>query len=579
MAKRIDWRLRATAVGFVMSFAVALSGCVGPSLRITPGITSGPTVSDLVDHVACEVGRAYEERAADAPPDLPRDKLAAWNSRQSLWRKLYNYSFVGAVDLTLAVTDTDSAGYTYSRVTPLTGNGKSAKPYTYSGMGSTSATNNRTLALGLQVNGTQIRNVEQDYNLDVRRIVDAYENADIIKTIQSAQLNANNPKFPYCAPRTRGPSIGARLESQLQGNLALPETIEAGLIALDRSGVYNIYGSGGPTRFVDIIGAPQAFIAHGPAGGAGLGTGGSSGGGASSGKVSFASKVDFSITDGIGGGPTYALLVSKLSGGSSGGGGQPLNFSRMTEDSFTVTFGATCMQPKGKESETLATFDAMISPAAPTPAPVAPVPAPPAPVAPAPVAPAPALPAPVALAPALPPPAVLGMTVSGTTPDRSPNGASYNFAFTLSAAAWMSAQTGGIVPTMFSAGSVSSQLADRIVLKDGSGEIAEGAVLWTGYVRADGRYDLRGIVKSQITGNVVGQIWLSGDTKNLLNKSSGGITIQHMPYNLLDHLADNTVDEDYWSTVLACDAVTATQIQAVQDDLQNKTLLQTYLRQ
>jgi len=563
-----------------------MPGCVGPTLRITPGISSGPTVGDLVDHIACEVGKDYEEHTdPSGAAGLSGNKLVEWNYRQQLWRHFYTESFVGAVDLTLMVTDSDSAGFSYGWITPLTGNGKSAKPYVYSGQGSTSGTYNRTLALGLQLSGTQDRNVEQDYNLDVRSIIDEYEAATI------DLKHANDPQFPYCARRKSGPSLVRRMESSLQGNLALPETIEDGLIALDRSSTYNIYGANGPSRLVDVLPPqPQPQPAHALAAGpSSLGTGGGgSGAVTSSGKASFASKVDFYLTSGVGGGPTFTLLLSKLStsaggggsGGASGGGAggsQPLNFSRMTQDSFTVTFAATCKLPD-KEARIRANFVIMTD--------------------------APQVAGGLAT--------IRGLTVYGSTSDLSDQDGVYDFAFTISnptvlGTSWLSYLRKGAGQVLASAPIAFSSQSDQFVLEAplSHSVVGIGTINWAGFVDGKGHYNLRGVVNSSMTGNVIGQIWLSGETKDLLKgvvktslpgnlieqiwptretqspawPKTSTLEIEHLPYYLRSHLTDDSPDKNYWSTIPGCDAITAGQIQNIQDDVSNKTLLQSYLRQ
>ena len=62
----------------------------------------------------------------------------------------------------------------------------------------------------------------------------------------------------------------------------------------------------------------------------------------SAGASSFSEKIDFSLTWGVNGGPSWNLLKFKGPGGGGGANGQLLNYSRQKQDTLISTFSATC---------------------------------------------------------------------------------------------------------------------------------------------------------------------------------------------------------------------------------------------
>jgi hypothetical protein len=367
----------------VAAAALIAAGCKSPNLFLGTGSTrtvsgSEPTVNQLVDHLACEIGRTYNENAGiptgeESPSSAKLRRDPPSEEHQRRWKRLVENNFVAAIDLTLMVTRTEGVNPSVSYIWPLDGAGHSISPISYSGT-PTPTTFNTTLALGFQLNSTADRNVEQDFLVDMRSLVAQYnftdehlqypESDDDAKARAQDAYNrrinrATEPSaFPYCLPRGAVTASTAISQVPLRGNMALFEMIEDGLSSLDRSSAYNLYGTSGPTHLVDAIAHGIVVTAAGaPSGGASAGT--------SAGKTSFGSKVDFFITSGVNGGPSLSLLNWKAGagGGGSGGGsassgggaaagagggsgGQLGNYSRMTQDSLTVTFGATCAAPE-----------------------------------------------------------------------------------------------------------------------------------------------------------------------------------------------------------------------------------------
>jgi len=289
-----------------------LGGCFSPTLTIFPHQKSNVTVGDLVDHIACELGQEYERHSTD-----------------DIWRHLVDDNFVAQIDLTLTVTQSEGFNPSYSWIKPTLGNGAPIDPTTYAqGMTGTQATYNKTLSVGLQLNGTQDRNVEQDYSIDMRGLWESYKSAQAeIDAQGKSGPHEQDHRFPYCRPKTdNGASNFSGVHSPLQGRMALSETIADGLSSLQRSSTYNIYGSSGPTRYTDVFtpsGAPppQRFFGLAPPSPAGGNQQPSGAASAGTSKTSFGSKVDFFITEGLNGGYAISLLKHKLAAGSGGGGG------------------------------------------------------------------------------------------------------------------------------------------------------------------------------------------------------------------------------------------------------------------
>ena len=304
---------------------VSFFGCATtPSLLLSPGSTAGPTVGDLVDHLACELGKSYEESQKKGGEKATR------------WHQLIENNFVASVELTLMVTRNEGFNPSFSWITPLTGAGNVISPIIDNGVGTqTQATFNRTLSLGLQLNGSQDYKVVQNYMIDMRNLVLQYRKygekldpeSDFINKLEQNKVNLSS--FPYCLPRggERKPNY-ASLSSPLKGNMELDETIDDGLIAIERSKNYNIYGTSGPTSYDDVefpeinakMASQPAFIegqtlslmkvddkSKGNGGGA-LSGGGTTGGN----PTMFGSVIDFYITMGISGGPSITTLKEKI---------------------------------------------------------------------------------------------------------------------------------------------------------------------------------------------------------------------------------------------------------------------------
>jgi hypothetical protein len=370
---------------------VLLAGCT-PPLEIGAGGNTGPAVISLVRHLNCELATAYGNVVFGSGDGHPMQ------TDPDLWKRLYDDEFVAAVDLTLTVTHTQGFNPSLSFMTPLSATGTVLTTPNGNVLGSSSSSMfNQSLALGFQLDGTQDRNFDVQYIIDLHRLVGTIE--------QAGQKDWKDAKDKICQEsRGNGPMSYAASTSEqgfsgLQGDLDLAETINDGLLVLDFTGRTNIYGTSGPTRTADEGGGAGTAIATAkqpPAAtavpteaqargdqesklldenvaaraaelaGSGHG-GGNTGGGAAgqAGNATFSSKIDFSVVEGINGGPNYSILRFKGPGGGSGagggggaggagggaaggggGGGQLISANRTALDSLSVTFSPTCRVSK-----------------------------------------------------------------------------------------------------------------------------------------------------------------------------------------------------------------------------------------
>ena len=516
---------------------------------------SAPTVHDLVDHTSCELAKSYR----DVIPIENEASGAELTARQQMWRHLVEDNFVAAVDLTLQVTHNDGFNPSLNFIQPLNGVGSSLpKPFTYSGQGATSSTYNESLAIGLQLSGAQDRNIEQDYQIDMRDLVALYDQyhptkggyaaiSDVIdKEIKKNGMSRS--QFPYCG----GPGEDARFEtygSPLQGNLRVAEVLEDGLGALEHAKSYNIYGSSGPSTYSQlrplVVPAPPGKVGVLAAGGANSQSAPQSS--TSGGKTSFGSKIDFSIVWGVNGGPSISLLRFKAgagsggggtgassgggggSGGSGGGGGGPLTFTRSTVDSATFTFGATCSAPIAPETPQKVQFKVGKAPAKLVTASF-----------------------------------IIGSMDYETTIEPTSDNAVWPFILDAG---------------HFSAAIVAAQ--GSLSVKSAGVSQAKAAVQWSGYILDDGRFVLRGTISNLLTGQTAGQIWLEGPSNTLKFDTPTDLptSLTHFPTNLALSLADKPLPTvDYWSAIPTCDSMTAVQKQNTIDLLTLQNQYQTFFR-
>jgi hypothetical protein len=316
---------------------VSIASCVStfgtPSLKhgVVP-FRNGPNVAALVVHTNCEIATAIYE-------SMPRPGATltdAQTARHGLWQKLYDENFVATVDFTLTATNTEGFDPSVSWVTPLTSQGHfiSAVPSTAanggSTTGSTMATYNRTLAVGIQANGSQDRNFDLTYVIDLHRLYEAVQ-----QEVKDQETAANKHlTYRYVPLSEICTEPGTASATSLDGDLDLPETIDFGLQGLNKGRKFE-YGAEGPVPRPTAranaakkenkearIGAAapaqpspespaeveaQEFNPNAVVGGAGAAPPKTAMGPQAT-NTTFSSKMDFTIIQGANGGPSWQLL-------------------------------------------------------------------------------------------------------------------------------------------------------------------------------------------------------------------------------------------------------------------------------
>ena len=312
-AIRKAYRLAQTGLG--LGASLAATGCATPSLNLTPGAPTGPSVVQVEDHITCILATQLENHIGPKADQSSDD--------YKLWRHLVDDNFLATINLTLFVTKSEGFNPSLNYIEPLTNLGGHIAKTVESSNGITSPTNvtantyNLTLAMGVQLTGLQDRNFVQTYIVDMHRLYDdRYDKTDKDgKVIRVGALGA-------CKRPQNGPTGG--VPYSMKGDLALDETLNTGLLALDKMPYTPVTAGSAPTSKSSQT-AATASVSQ------------------SSGASSFSSKIDFSLTWGANGGPNWTLLDFKgPAGGGSGASSQLLNYSRQKQDTLIATFAATC---------------------------------------------------------------------------------------------------------------------------------------------------------------------------------------------------------------------------------------------
>jgi hypothetical protein len=302
-------------------------------LTIEPSSESGPTVKLLVHNIECQLRKEYiahaDKQTHDDHPDV-----------YNRWHKLKDYNFIASADLTLTVTHSENFDPSLSFITPLKALGGVINPLTNAAQG----TYSRSANVGVQLDQYQDRNFDVQFVVDMSRLV-----SDINSPADATTVGMGRPTGPCQAEiDDQGEHPGF---SGLKGDLLLGEIIEDGITGIDASSANNVYGQAGPTNDADTgLGNPQNQGAAGTEGGqasalavkppAGGKTASASSTSTASGAVTFSSKIDFSIVEGLNGGPEWTLVDFK---GPAAGGSTPLlNLMRTALDTLTITFTPTC---------------------------------------------------------------------------------------------------------------------------------------------------------------------------------------------------------------------------------------------
>ena len=331
----------------LVGLTALLAGCMPPPKLDLDDYSTGqkgsaakaPTVQRLIDHIDCEMWDAYN-----------RNKTTDQNNKHGqLWNHLVENEFIVSIDLQVMVTNSQSfaPSETWSSPTDYKGghvhiNKPLPESATSPNVSQPSSSYSQSLALSEQFNSSQDRNFEFQYSQNF---------ADIVEYITEQKGK------DFCD------SVDKQ-GSPLEGKLRLEETIDSGLLGIDRAN--NSLGARN-----DVTEPPQPSATW-PNGGHAIsylaksGSGaGAQAGSAKSGSVSqsnqFSSKIDFSLISGGGASVNGNTLWFKLgnggggagSGSSGGGGQQMLNMSKTSLDTLSITFAANCKKESRQKEETV----------------------------------------------------------------------------------------------------------------------------------------------------------------------------------------------------------------------------------
>jgi len=239
-----------------------VSGCSLPLLE-SQG-EGGPTAGDIVNHINCELAlivnrnsieRVYERVKAD--PELAQELYLlgyltksvdarldertsadhALNDESGLLDNLIQYHFVASVLVTLDALNSQGINPSLSWITPI----------------NNSSTFNRTFSVGGSLNGSQERNINLNYSVDLynlsidpnlsKRPPGPPTDIKIIRTnIRQIVDYCTKSSYAISDNGPEGPSGGPGL----RGDLGLTDIVFDGLLALNAANNVNTYGSSGP---------------------------------------------------------------------------------------------------------------------------------------------------------------------------------------------------------------------------------------------------------------------------------------------------------------------------------------------
>jgi hypothetical protein len=213
--------------------ATALGGCATPAipaLAPAPGTADttpvtlhpSPTVAQLVDHIRCALRGAIHDGLNDP------------TTRDSFYR-LIKYNFVATPDLTVKVTNTEGLSPSLAFIDPTT---------------------SLTLSASGQVNGTQDRNFDFTYAIDLAKVVSSDDMTSLAAEHPELRIKevSGVPSRDNACESSQGTTNvhGKTYSDGLAGDLALGQTLRNGLSVMETTAAFNIYGAGGPNSGEEI---------------------------------------------------------------------------------------------------------------------------------------------------------------------------------------------------------------------------------------------------------------------------------------------------------------------------------------
>jgi hypothetical protein len=360
----------------VIVIAAMLGGCsvLAPVPTFRLDRPQGPPVQAIVQHITCELRSSL------------RTEIKSGN-KSNLFNNLVAYNFIGTANLTLKVTNVEGLTPTLSFITPYTGAGSP----------------NLTTAVGAQLTGTQDRSFNLSYVIDLSKLLDQGDLQELAaeKIVDPSIVGQPSVKDPYGYCK-HAPANSMEQGNGIEGSLGLKDILRDGLQGIDDTRYANVYGTKGQptdplTRLTDstseLKSLAQAFAnkstrpasvtvrdalaraqdarstinsnadesdqrvstalsdnlsaqqdlqsktaAAPPAPSDNSKSAGSQ-------PASFGSTVDFTIVEGLNGGPTWSLKYFKGPGGGSTG---LANLNRTLLDTLQITFVPTCASGPGK---------------------------------------------------------------------------------------------------------------------------------------------------------------------------------------------------------------------------------------
>lgn len=303
----------------IFIISMSLSACTGlPSLMLGgdsgTDAQHGPEVAALVAHLKCELSDAVNSNNKlpyyDDVPALTttRQFLNPPDPRAFTLKNLFKeIEYVGEIAWTIDVTDTGALNPTASY------------SWFYSGQ------NNATLSVSGQLSEAAHRYLTFNTSVDFARL----------NATEAAPFEGITAPVPPLPPEKRPPCIDGR---ELTGELGLREDLAKGLIVNAMNDISAIKPletaspgtiPGGIT--LGPIAVPSTYTF---------------------GQVS--TQVDFTINEGVNGGPTWNLVRLKGPGGGSNG---LLSFTRQVKDQIIATFVPVCIREKYWTNSTSAQYE------------------------------------------------------------------------------------------------------------------------------------------------------------------------------------------------------------------------------
>jgi len=269
---------------------LVVAGCGPAPLELfsgNPPEESGPTVNQIVLHIDCELENAVND------------------GTHPMLGQLATYEFVGQATLTVDVTDTEGLNPSLNFIQPFA-------PIPPSMM----STTNATLTVSGQLSGTQHRTLTMIVQMDMAKFKHGPKTAEAgLPPSECPEIASRHPELKFD-------------ESAIKGDLGLREALEDGLQAIKANSEYGVLIVPQDTASCTLSDMKLAGSYHnGPnvpaPGTAPTGTYASCPNAlaVTQNPTTFSTQTDFTVVEGLSGGPNWTLVHFKGPSGGGGGGG------------------------------------------------------------------------------------------------------------------------------------------------------------------------------------------------------------------------------------------------------------------